>query len=610
MSIFWKVPALRDPDDMMTKAVQILKRVEPNLPVYHTRQMRRDFAKKVSIIDSTVPKHLIRSVYSELTSDASADQNPAIDERVRQAILGEDPDLVIDLRHLNKGRPQDTFAIFFEELDKEIEHITAADERRHGVAHLAEFISVRDLIEKVAKKCPPDTLIPSESTVLFAFVPKNSQTSVAKLYKSKVDLKFKVQSRQLRSSHPDDHYCAALFKYMRCFAVKYRHSTTFLCVDDKSKIDFGEPGLAMSSGVRGKKSLVPVSALLGALDHDQQQKGSLTPSVYLNVEIPETVEDTFYRGQVSVLLKDSVFQPSTAFRHAVEMESLLRNEDVLTPFLIIYSDGGPDHRITYEGVKLSLAAVFRALDLDLLIAGRTAPGHSWANPVERIMSVLNLAFQNTALSREQCSGDVEQILRTCDGMQDIRNKANRVERLKDEWSASVKPIQDLLEDRITRVQLKGRPFCVLKPASDDAIRQMQTDIIDSVDASIEMGKYQKKDMAKKQDYKAFMAKHCRERNYIVQFRKCEDRACCRPLRSTESLPEWIPDPLLSADQSHYQSFETLFGQETTEQDMPSEKRESLASIAESQQVRIHYNRKKRAHNFKWSVEGKITLDFI
>lgn len=99
---------------------------------------------------------------------------------------------------------------------------------------------------------------------------------------------------------------AALFKNMLSFAVKYRHFITFLCVDDKSKTDFGEPGLAMSSGVQGKKSLVPISALLGALDHDEQQKGSLTPSVYLNVEIPETVEDPFYRGQVSVFLKDSV----------------------------------------------------------------------------------------------------------------------------------------------------------------------------------------------------------------------------------------------------------------------------------------------------------------
>lgn len=55
-------------------------------------------------------------IYSELTSDATADKNPAIDKQVRQATIGDDPDLVVDLRHLNKERPNDTFKIFFEHM--------------------------------------------------------------------------------------------------------------------------------------------------------------------------------------------------------------------------------------------------------------------------------------------------------------------------------------------------------------------------------------------------------------------------------------------------------------------------------------------------------------
>ena len=41
---------------------------------------------------------------------------------------------------------------------------------------------------------------------------------------------------------------------------------------DKSKIDFGEPRLAVSSGVRGKKTVAPTNTILGALDHDTFQK--------------------------------------------------------------------------------------------------------------------------------------------------------------------------------------------------------------------------------------------------------------------------------------------------------------------------------------------------
>lgn len=76
-------------------------------------------------------------------------------------------------------------------------------------------------------------------------------------------------------------------------------------------------------------------------------------------------------------------------------------DTAIPPILLIYSDGGPDHRITFESVKLSLIVLFKQLDLDVLIAARTAPGHSWANPAERIMSLLNLAYQNVALYIEK-----------------------------------------------------------------------------------------------------------------------------------------------------------------------------------------------------------------
>ena len=63
---------------------------------------------------------------------------------------------------------------------------------------------------------------------------------------------------------------------------------------------------------------------------------------------------------------------------------------------MIYSDGGPDHRLTYHSLQLSLISVYVNLDLGMLIAARTAPGHSWANSIERLMSLLNLANQNVA----------------------------------------------------------------------------------------------------------------------------------------------------------------------------------------------------------------------
>lgn len=164
-------------------------------------------------------------------------------------------------------------------------------------------------------------------------------------------------------------------------------------VDDKAKVDIGEPGLAISTGVRGKKSIVPMGFNLSALDHDMQSKGSVTPSVCLDVGIPKEKNELFYRGTVNVGFKDSVFQPKAhhAWRHSTEIAKMLENKEDVPNCLILFSDGGPDHRITYHAVKLSLIILFRRLDLDFLAAGRTAPGHTWLNPAERIMFVLNLA---------------------------------------------------------------------------------------------------------------------------------------------------------------------------------------------------------------------------
>ena len=122
----------------------------------------------------------------------------------------DDPDLTIDLRHLNEGRPGDTFAVFFRELELVVEEVTAADDRRHGIAHMSEFLSIKDLISQVQKRVPAETPIPSESTVIHAFAPLNILSKTAQYYTGKINLKHTVQRRQLRAFHADAHWCNSL----------------------------------------------------------------------------------------------------------------------------------------------------------------------------------------------------------------------------------------------------------------------------------------------------------------------------------------------------------------------------------------------------------------
>ena len=114
-------------------------------------------------------------------------------------------------------------------------------------------------------------------------------------------------------------------------------------------------------------------------DHDFS-KFSLTPSVCLLIELPETIDGSFYRGDVFVGLKENSFEPSSPLRHVTEFNQILSSQSDTNPILLLYTDGGPDHRLTYVSVKLSLIALFLHRDLDFLYAVRTPPHHSWKNP--------------------------------------------------------------------------------------------------------------------------------------------------------------------------------------------------------------------------------------
>lgn len=69
-------------------------------------------------------------------------------------------------------------------------------------------------------------------------------------------MKFGIQVRQLWHSHPDLHYVSVLLKYIKEFSVKFRDILQYVSVDDKVIIPVGEPGMPVSTGVRGHDRLI------------------------------------------------------------------------------------------------------------------------------------------------------------------------------------------------------------------------------------------------------------------------------------------------------------------------------------------------------------------
>ena len=86
-------------------------------------------------------------------------------------------------------------------------------------------------------------------------------------------------------------------------------------------------------------------------DHDFC-KFSVVPSVSFEIDIPENLEDSWYRGMVHIGYKDAVYESSNPLRHATELYSVLHGSS-FKPIMFMYTDSGPDHRLTYFSVQLS-----------------------------------------------------------------------------------------------------------------------------------------------------------------------------------------------------------------------------------------------------------------
>ena len=386
--------------------------------------MRRTMYAKFGLVMSTTKKSVLRVLYKELVNDCSASANLSeseIDGRIATLFELEEPSLVYDLLDHFDGK-QTKFDIFWENAKEYLEEdIGTIDDRRHStVLHVAKAISVRDLREQVSARCPDGTAIPCDEWIRLQFAPINASTRTAIRYTGRLKVRHRVQQRQWRKQHPDSHYAACIYRYEREYAVLMREYSVFLSIDDKHKVKVGEPDLPVTSAERGRQVIVGVGSQLLAADHDFT-KFSIIPSVVLQTEIPEEFSGSWYDGQVMVMLKEGAFEPSSPARHSTEMATIIKQKVPNHPILFIYSDGGPDHRLTYLSVKLALIALYLKLDLDYLCAARTAPHHSYRNPVERIMSIINLGLQALALARAKMPDEMEALAKNATASKHFAN---------------------------------------------------------------------------------------------------------------------------------------------------------------------------------------------
>ena len=114
----WKV--LESVDEDISESQRTIEKAKSEIPIFHTRAMKRALASKFGRVSPSMKPVLLRALYKELTNDASASTNlheAEIDERMRMILEMEDADIVVDLRHLNSGR-KTRYDVFWGECKK------------------------------------------------------------------------------------------------------------------------------------------------------------------------------------------------------------------------------------------------------------------------------------------------------------------------------------------------------------------------------------------------------------------------------------------------------------------------------------------------------------
>lgn len=94
------------------------------------------------------------------------------------------------------------------------------------------------------------------------------------------------------------------------FCLRFKEHCNLLCVDDQHKIKVWKPWYPVAAAERWKSVLVAMGKRFEVSDNDFK-KFFITPRIALSMKTPDSIEETFYVGKVSVILKESVFELSS-----------------------------------------------------------------------------------------------------------------------------------------------------------------------------------------------------------------------------------------------------------------------------------------------------------
>lgn len=129
---------------------------------------------------------------------------------------------------------------------------------------------------------------------------------------------------------------------------------------------------------------------------------------------------------------------------------------------------------------------------------------------------------------------------------------------------SVSPVITLLNQRFSRMKLKGNPVQVRTAATQDEIVD-NFESVHFIDNSLKMGALSQATLKDAKDLQAFMSTHCSSTHYLFQIKKCGMESCQYCLHHPVRLPpsvfellKFVPLPLMNMARDHYKTYEGNF----------------------------------------------------
>ena len=224
----------------------------------------------------------------------------------------------------------------------------------------------------------------------------------------------------------------------------------------------------------------------------------------------------------------------------------------------MYTDGGPDHRNTYLSVQISLISQFLDLDLDTLVAARTAPQNSYGNPVEGVMSLLNIGLQSIGVMCQRMSEKFEKVIHGCSSMQDIRTAAAKEPGFEEAFRDCLQPAMCLLMRLLADSTLKMNKFRPKFTCTKEDIEHVWK-CIHEIDPTVLVTDTRKEHLKACTLLQAFMSHCCLQCQYFFCVKKCGVAVCiiCNPPRLPSEVFDklyFFPDPEKKPASDSYREF--------------------------------------------------------